>query len=852
MQRKTTKLVSFLLLVLFLFSNQQIYGQNTGESSLVSVLKKLEERHSVSFSYVANEISEILIPPPSNEISLEDALRYLNEHTTFQFTKIDQRYISVSKKNDSNKEACGIIVDGITGLPLEGANVVVGRNSFGTVTQINGVFVIPIEFTSEEISIQHVGFTTLFISSNELSSDCRSYALQPSISQLNEIYIQRYLVRGISRNLNGSTNIKTKNFGLLPGQTENDVLQMAQVIPGVESINETISTINTRGGSNDENLILWEGNRMYQTGHFFGLISAFNPNLTQSVTIIKNGTPTIYGESVSGVFDISTSDSIASKLRGGAGINLIYANAFLELPISDKLGLQISGRGSNKDFFQTPVYKSYSQRIFQNTEITNVLNNQQSTDLMADEDFRFYDIGLKVLWDATEKDKIRFNFLAINNDLDFTETLTGMSQSKTSKLKQKSIVGGASWERVWSQKFKTQSLVYSSYYQLEALNTDIFTNQEQFQENEVLELGLKINGQINLKDHLILNSGYQFSEVGIANTQDVNLPRFRDFNKDVLRSHIIYGSLRYQSKNKKSTINGGLRANYFDKFNVTLIEPRLHLLQKITSSFALELSGEFKSQTATQRIDFESDFLGVEKRRWVLSDNDEIPIKKSRQASIGMVYHKNNWFINVEGFYKKVKGITSKSQGFQNQFQFSNTTGNYMIKGVEFILNKKINDFSGWITYSYNKNDYDFKSLSPAEFPNNIDVRHTAKVAGTYNFNDLKFAMGFNWHTGKPFTTPIAGEMFIIEDGVPVIQFNQPNEERLPDYFRLDVSAEYLWRISTAVDAKINLALLNLLDKQNTLNIRYVLEIENEDILVSRIEELSLGFTPNLSIQVLF
>ncbi|RLD25018.1 MAG: TonB-dependent receptor, partial [Bacteroidetes bacterium] len=146
----------------------------------------------------------------------------------------------------------------------------------------------------------------------------------------------------------------------------------------------------------------------------------------------------------------------------------------------------------------------------------------------------------------------------------------------------------------------------------------------------------------------------------------------------------------------------------------------------------------------------------------------------------------------------------------------------------------------------------EFESLSPSEFPNNIDVRHTAKVAGSYDLYDFKFAMGFNWHTGKPFTTPIAGEMFIIEDGVPLIQFNRLNEQRLPDYFRVDVSAEYLWRISTGVEAKINLALLNLLDRQNTLNIRYVHKIDDDDILVNRIEELSLGFTPNLSIQVLF
>jgi len=237
----------------------------------------------------------------------------------------------------------------------------------------------------------------------------------------------------------------------------------------------------------------------------------------------------------------------------------------------------------------------------------------------------------------------------------------------------------------------------------------------------------------------------------------------------------------------------------------------------------------------------------------VLATNDEIPIKESKQASFGLIYNKNNWGINVEGFYKKVNGITSKSQGFQNQFQFSNTSGSYTIKGIEFILNKKIDGFNGWATYSYNKNDYQFDAFSPDKFPNNIDVRHTAKIAGSYSIKKFKFAFGINWHTGKPFTTPKKEGPFVVGDGgIPVIQFNRPNEERLPDYLRMDFSTEYQWAISKQLDAKINLALLNVLNKKNTLNIRYVLNIDDEDISVTKIEELSLRFTPNLSLQVLF
>jgi len=592
---------------------------------------------------------------------------------------------------------------------------------------------------------------------------------------------------------------------------------------------------------------------MYQTGHFFGLISAFNPNLTQNVTIYKNGTPSHYGESVSGVIDISSGDRIASQLKGGAGLNLLYTNVFLEVPFSEKIGIQVSGRKSINELFKTPVYNTYAQRIFQNSEITNISNNQQAMEVDASENFSFYDAGLKFLWDLSEKDKIRVNFLTINNTLDFTETLVEMSQSKTSRLEQRSLVGGVFWERNWSRKFKTNTQLYSSYYLLEALNTDIFTNQELFQENEVLELGAKLNTEFRLSNQLLLSSGYDFSEIGIGNTQDVNLPRFRDFDKNVLRSHIVHGSIQYQSAHKKTSVIAGARMNYFDKFKVTLIEPRLHILQKVVFGFALELSGEFKSQTATQRIDFESDFLGVEKRRWVLANNNDIPIKKSKQASLGLVFNKENWFVNVEGFYKKVTGITSKSQGFQNQFQFSNTTGDYDVKGIEFILNKKINDFSGWMSYSYNQNDYTFEAFSPMDFPNNIDVRHTAKLAASYNRNNFKLAMGVNWHSGKPFTTPVSGEAFIIQDQIPAIQFDPPNEERLPDYMRLDVSAEYLWNFSKGLDIQFNLALLNLLNKKNTLNVRYVLEVdEDAEISVNRIEEISLGFTPNLSVQVLF
>ena len=321
----------------------------------------------------------------------------------------------------------------------------------------------------------------------------------------------------------------------------------------------------------------------------------------------------------------------------------------------------------------------------------------------------------------------------------------------------------------------------------------------------------------------------------------------------MLRTHAIFAGLNYVSNNQKTFVFGGVRGNYFTKFEKIVIEPRLSLHQKFGNGYAFEALGEFKSQSTAQRIDFESDFLGIEKRRWVLADGENTPIITSKQASAGLVYNKRGFFVNLEGFYKIVEDINSANQGLQNQFQFSRAIGNYTVKGAEFVINKKTRSFSTWLSYVYSKNDYEFETLQSSKFPNNLDIQHSATLAGSYHWNALKIALGLNWHSGKPYTIPLENAETSTEGGVTSIQYDTPNEQRLPDYFRTDLSAEYLWKLSPSIDAKINIALLNLLNTENTINIRYALaRDENNQETVNKIEEVSLGITPNFSFQVFF
>ncbi|SRX54407.1 TonB-dependent receptor domain-containing protein [Aequorivita sp. CIP111184] len=844
--------ILFFLLVFCAFGTKSV-AQETDETTLLPYLKSLEKEYNVRFSFVKEEVELIVLKPFSKtEKSIEIILSYLLENTPLLYNRINERYITITSKENKGS-LCGRIIDIETQLPLEGATIISENNSFNTISNAEGFFYIPEQTKNINYTISYVGYSSIKKNTSKLSNECSALLLVPSVAELETVMIQNIFTKGIDKNLDGSILLSTEHFGLLPGQVENDVLQIAQALPGVESVDETISNINIRGGTHDENLLLWDNIKMYQSGHFFGLISALNPDITKNITIYKNGTNARFGEAVSGVIDMHSKNTISSEIEAGIGFNLINGNGFLDFPISKKLGIQVAARKSINHLWESPIYKNYTKRIFQDSEISNIENTENNVSIATDETFSFYDFSTKLLWDISEKDKVRINFLTIDNSLDFTETLETNSQSKTSELNQSSLLGGVSWNHRWSENIETTALLYGTYYLLDATNKDIFTTQEQIQKNEVLETGVKLDVNIRLSQTLKFQSGYHFSEVGIANTQDVNLPRFRNYEKNVLRTHALFAGLNYMSTNQKTSIFGGVRGNYFSKFEEILIEPRLSLHQKFGNGFAVEVLGEFKSQSTTQRIDFESDFLGIEKKRWILADEENTPIIKSKQASAGFVYSKKGLFINVEGFYKIVDDINSANQGLQNQFQFSKAIGSYTVKGAEFVVNKKTKSFSTWLSYMYSKNDYEFERLETSTFPNNLDIQHSATLAGSYSWNALKIALGLNWHSGKPYTIPLENFETTTEGGIATVQFDTPNNRRLPDYFRADLSAEYLWKLSPSIDAKINIALLNLLNTENTINIRYaVARDENNEITVNQVEEVSLGITPNFSFQVLF
>lgn len=808
-----------------------------GVVPLKQVLNQLGAKHGYTFNYSEATVAPYEVTIPDEELSLQQALNGLETQTALEFTILSGNFVSVETRD--SRTICGYVKDASTleGIPL----ATIEGIKTSTITDENGYFSLTVSAKKELITLRHVSYTTsMVLASHFLAETCNEYLLYTKEEGLSEVLITSYLVQGINKLDNGALQIDFDKFTTLPGLIETDVLQAAQALPGVQSINETVSNINIRGGTNDQNLVRWDGIKMYQTGHFFGLISAFNPQITQTVTIQKNGTAATTTDGVSGSITMHTEDRVNQSLEVSAGVNLIDANVFLDLPLGSASSIQIGGRKSLNDVVTTPTYETYFTRIAQDTEV----EANAGPVVNSDRTFDFYDTSLRWLYDISETDRLRVNFLYINNNLQFNENVTveGNPTSRESSVAQNSLGAGIRYEKDWNDRWRSSFQIYETDYTLRAINANILNEQRFLQENIVSETGLKTSTTVALNPNQSLLFGYELIETKVTNLDDVDVPLVRTLISEVVRTHSGYGQYRVRSKDEKRTFTAGLRYNYLDKFKKSIVEPRLSFVQKFLDHFSLEAAGEFKHQISSQVVNFQNDFLGIEKRRWQLSNDDTIPVLMSQQFSAGINFSNSGWLVSAEMYYKYVDGITTQAQGFQNQFEFVKTQGSYTSTGADFLLRKNIQQFSCWLSYSLMQSEYTFETIAPEPFTSNFDIPHNLTFGTSYLYEGLKLAAGLNWRSGNPTTVPVTGNEIV--DGS--INFGPTNAERFDDYLRVDASVVYQFKIGDA-KAEAGASVWNILNQTNTIGSFYRINAENE---VVENKQTALGITPNASFRI--
>ncbi|MGB0896170.1 MAG: TonB-dependent receptor plug domain-containing protein [Flavobacteriaceae bacterium] len=810
----------FLLWCIALFVSTTVLAQKHTafeQEELRLVLPKIASFYNTNFSYTDQLIAQKKVSILLDDIiPLESLLLTLSAQTDLKFEQINAEHIVITSfTNDDVITVCGQLQCNNKTIQ----NAVIQINNTTYFSDQNGQFKINNIPYNATINISSFGVKNTTLKASEHTfPNCITISLTEKIEALDQVIIDEYLTSGISKNIK-QTTIDTKKSKILPGLIEPDILESIHQIPGVTNLNETVNNIYVRGGNTDQNLILWNNITTYGNTHMFGAISAFNPYIIDKVNFISKGTNPKYGERVSSVIDITSNYKPTNKLKGGAGFNMLHADAFIDLPIiDDKLSVLISGRRSYADALETFTYKNYTSRIFQNTKIyDNNLDFSKTKQI-----FWFYDYTVNAAWKLSPKNLIKINHLYTEDYLNFSAINSNNTNLYTDALKTKNRGSNIVWEKEWTTKFSHQIDTYLSEYNFKysysnQSNTDIIIDSK---DNNITDFGINTTLTYDFDEYKQANLGYQYSNKKFNYrllTNNQNQPTSLTENDAMVNANSLF--MEYQiNKPKDFLYTLGLRANHYSNTNKLFLEPRVILQKFVIPEFSISASLEYKSQYINQIQESVINNLSLDNNVWALSNSEDLPILTSYQYTVGLNYSKNKWVVDFEAYFKKTNNINTLNFDFDNQNSQTSYIGESSIQGVDFFLKKQLKNYNSWLSYSFNSAKYRFPDLNEGKaFPSNFNINHTVKWSHFYKWKQLEFTLGWLWHNGKPYTEICSTTN---PDNSVSYSYTGLNNKTLKPYHRLDFSAIYDFRPhkNKTIKYRIGCSILNLYNRKNIIN----------------------------------
>ncbi|NQY28563.1 MAG: carboxypeptidase-like regulatory domain-containing protein [Flavobacteriaceae bacterium] len=851
------KLILFGGCLFFGIASMNAQDKTYDKAPLKEVLFVIEKTFDIKFSFSEEDITNQTITINFKDDDLATVLEKLQELTTLQFKKVTDRYITILNKTPPI-DISGTLKDLKTEQPLQGGTITVLNKKKGTVSDENGNFELKNVLENDTINISYMGYQNQFFLAKIFKDNPNlSIALQESSDVLHEIIIQNYLTNGMVKKNDGSEEFKPQALGILPGLTEPDVLQSIQLLPGVQSPNETASGLHIRGGTPDQNLILFDGIKMYNSAHFFGMVSAFNPYIAQKIKVFRSGASAAYGNHISGVIDIQSDNVAPQKISGGLGTNLIHADAFLKIPINKDIGLVVSGRRSFTDLFNTITFKNLSKKVFQNTVVTQDDQIQENEQQERFNEFFYTDISTKLLIKTSKKDDIAISFLHNSNRLNYTIEIAEFNESSQDLLHFFNTGISALWNRAWNENLTQKTKIYYSNFDLTYdFNRKEFNNQIAdaiHKTNVIKELQLQSVFNWKVKEKSSLSLGYEVTNSDVGFSLSAAIDNFQESDQIVFKekntTQAVFGEYVFTNQNKTS-LHLGLRANYFSLTKDFFLSPRIYAQTKLLSNFWVKATAELKQQNISKVVEFFTEDFGLENQVWALANEEDIPVLESNQVSVGTIFKKNKWTIDMDVYRKEINGLTSLIKGFNSQNNDIFSEGKSTSLGLDIFLKKQWINYSSWISYSLSNTQFKFDDINNGKsFAGNYDAKHQFLWANSIKIKQFDFSLGWNFRTGIPYTN--ATGINTDEE----ISYETINAERLPAYHRLDFSTTYKFNLSTSKrwKGKIGFSLLNIYNQKNTLQRSYRIKYnENDTTSLVKTDTYSLGVTPNLVFRITF
>jgi len=682
--------------------------------------------------------------------------------------------------------------------------------------------------------------------------------------------------------------ITPSQIASLPSLGEKDIFRAFQLLPGISGSNETSSGLYVRGGTPDQNLILYDGFTIYHVDHLFGYFSAFNMEALKDAQLSKGGFEAKYGGRISSVLELEGRSGNEKAFQGGGGLSFLSVNGLVEVPLFGKGSLLIAGRRS----FQSPLYEKIMDMF--TDQPPAVLAGRRAAGLLAMFESQpksyFYDTDAKLTFELSPKDRIAVSLYRGRDDLDNSRTLElpstisdrlaklglQIDSSITDLTNWENTGLSATWARNWSDSFQsTLRAAYSKYVNHRDRSVDVLIQSSlgsssfeprsfrrgSVEDNDVKDLGFKFENTLFLGKNHRLEFGAQATSLDIVYDYQVESGDEGDAlpGNRVLLPRNLVGILNRKDSGllwaayiqdrwtlfDRLTITPGIRLTSFDRTKTFYGEPRFSFSLRLTDR--IHFRGAWgKYYQFVNRVTRE-DVLQGNREFWVLSDAQGVPISSAIHDTLGLSYETEDILLDIEAYHKELGGLSefapriARADAGQDYSRYIfEETG--IAQGIEFLLQKKSGNYTGWISYTLSKVEYASPRLSSRPFPASQDQTHEFKIVNCLSFKKWTFSGTWIYATGRPYTPPLGVDQ--VEIGrrtVDRVIIGEKNSARLPDYHRLDLSATYdlsAWGLKS----KLGLTLFNVYNRKNVWYKEF--DIQEHDLVANDIQ--FMGFVVNM------
>ncbi|MBI1227752.1 MAG: TonB-dependent receptor plug domain-containing protein [Bacteroidetes bacterium] len=747
-----------------------------------------------------------------------------------------QEVLVLGETNGKPKERLiltGRVLDAKNNQPIPGAVLHLDPTDKNDVTDADGSFKLTMPIGIYTLKISFLGYEEHIVKLHVFGDAKHDFTLSESTTELVQVTVTE--TRTDENVTSVLTGVEQMSIEKLERQAkflgETDVLRSLQSVTGVTSAGEGASGFNVRGGNTDENLILMDGNLVFNPVHALGFFSLFHPDMVQGITLYKGGVPAKYGGRLSSVLDVKLREGNDEKLSGQGGVGIASSRLVLEGPIiKNKASFIVGARASYVDW---------------------ILKRAKNVDLRKSQAF-FYDLTAKADARLTQTTKIGFTAFNTHDNFQFADEVKFEYATTSGSAYLRQLIG----DKINITATANIGQYTSNLFDINGNDMSKFTNQIKYLRGGVsgfyqpansyqLELGVE-QSRYNVAPGRLVPQG-------ISNVKADVLPEEKGIESSIFlhnqwtvsKKLELMAGIRYTSfknlgpdrvllyeegmpKTEETIQDSLLFADGEKTASYTGLEPRFSLRLSLNEASSVKLgynrSYQFFSQISNTASATPIDI-------WQLS-NYHIKPQHADNFSIGYYqnFKENTVQTYLSIFYRKIDQLIDYKDFakllLNHHIETELLMGKGKAYGAELYFNKAYGHHHFEMNYTYSRtlrqveaND-EQEGVSKGEwYPSNYDKPHSLNLNYFWQIkSNSSFSVNFTYSTGRPTTAPVSS--FSSGNVLTIPIYSERNQFRIPDYHRLDVAytvgpwgKKERWRNS------LTLSIYNLYFRKNAFSV---------------------------------